>query len=481
MFFVMGAPLLVTVAVLYFGAHMVLADKIKAGDMVAFVFYQQSLSEAIGSIGDVFTGLMSAAGAADKVFALIDRSPAIAPSGTLDPQPPPPGSGGAAGFVVGRGGGGGGGRGFVGSIAFEQVWLVYPSRPDTQVLRGISFGIRPGQVVALVGESGSGKSSCVALLQRWYDPQEGQVLLDGRPIAAYSHAALHRHMALVGQEPVLYARSIRDNISYGCDDYGWSEDELEARVVAAAKQAKAHGFISGLQDGYDSLAGERGGQLSGGQKQRIAIARALVRDPSVLLLDEATSALDTSSEAQVQAAIDASMRGRTVVIIAHRLSTVRRADRIIVMSAGQVIEEGSHDDLIARGGSYSELVAKQMEAHAPSHEKRGGGVGGGVGGGGSSSSSSTRRRGASEDTATGGAGGEEGEGGASPRKDQSPSKFKIRSTETGSAPRDRRKEQAVRSRLFGTPGGVGEDGDGEWGVRASDLSRVETPGAGSPP
>ena len=195
-------------------------------------------------------------------------------------------------------------------------------------------------MVALVGESGSGKSSCIGLLQRWYDPTEGRILLDAQPIAAYSNAALHRHMALVGQEPVLFARSIRDNIAYGCEEYGWGAPELDRRLVEAAMQAKAHGFITSLEDGYETVAGERGSQLSGGQKQRIAIARALVRDPSVLLLDEATSALDTSSEAQVQAAIDESMKGRTVVIIAHRLSTVRRAHKIVVMSNGRVIEEG---------------------------------------------------------------------------------------------------------------------------------------------
>ena len=166
---------------------------------------------------------------------------------------------------------------------------------------------------------------------------------------------------------MLYARSIRDNISYGCDDYGWSAACLDQRVVAAAMQAKAHGFITAMEQGYDTMAGERGGQLSGGQKQRIAIARALVRDPSVLLLDEATSALDTASEAQVQAAIDASMKGRTVVIIAHRLSTVRRADKIVVMSQGQVVEEGTHDELLRMQGAYNKLISKQLEHNTPDH------------------------------------------------------------------------------------------------------------------
>jgi ATP-binding cassette subfamily B (MDR/TAP) protein 9 len=420
MFFVVGAPLLVTVAVLFFGAHMVLGGRLKPGDMVAFVFYQQSLSDAISGIGDVFTGLMSAAGAADKVFELIDRAPKAIPPGERDPQPnfgdPQPNFGdgsrssssSAAGWLTcetraalnrhlqqhglrgeegalraweaGQGGchalGGCAGtaaaagfkagvlaskEGFVGGIVFDQVSVVYPSRPTTLVLKGLSFSIEPGQVVALVGESGSGKSSCIALLQRWYDPCAGQVLVDGAPIHEYTHAALHKNMALVGQEPVLYARSIRDNICYGCDHFGWAPEEAQARVEAAARQAKAHDFIAAMEKGYDTLAGERGGQLSGGQKQRIAIARALVRSPSVLLLDEATSALDTASEAQVQAAIDACMHGRTVVIIAHRLSTVRRADKIVVLSNGRVVEEGSHDELVTCGGAYAALVAKQLD------------------------------------------------------------------------------------------------------------------------
>ena len=194
---------------------------------VAFVLYQQSLSDALGSIGDVFTGLMSAAGAADQVFHLMDRQPQITPAGDSEPRAPrapsprhassprPPHRRPDAAADEER-------EGFVGSIEFRRVCLAYPSRPDSLVLRGISFSIQPGQVVALVGESGSGKSSCVALLERWYDPTDGCVLLDGAPIASYSHAALHRHMALVGQEPVLYARSIRDNISYGCEPYGWT-------------------------------------------------------------------------------------------------------------------------------------------------------------------------------------------------------------------------------------------------------------------
>jgi ABC-type multidrug transport system fused ATPase/permease subunit len=264
MFFVVGAPLLVTVAVLFFGAHMVLGGRLKPGDMVAFVFYQQSLSDAISGIGDVFTGLMSAAGAADKVFELIDRAPKTIPAGERDPQPQQPSepnfadasrssSSSAAGWLTcetraalnrhlqqhglrgeegapsareaGQGGchapGGGAGaaaaagfkagglaskssqEGFVGGIVFDQVSVVYPSRPTTLVLKGLSFSIEPGQVVALVGESGSGKSSCIALLQRWYDPCGGQVLIDGAPIHEYTHAALHKNMALVGQEPVL--------------------------------------------------------------------------------------------------------------------------------------------------------------------------------------------------------------------------------------------------------------------------------------
>ncbi|KAJ1471075.1 P-loop containing nucleoside triphosphate hydrolase protein [Baffinella frigidus] len=335
MSFVSASPLLVTVAVLFYGGHMVMVGSLKPGELISFVFYQQSLSQALGSIGDVFTGLMQAAGAAEKVFDIMDRKPKIAPEGTLAPET------------------------LRGEIEFDNVSMVYSARAETIVLDKVSFSVAAGQVAALVGSSGSGKSSCIALLQRFYQASGGRVLLDGHPLEAYTHEYLHSRISLVAQEPVLYARSIAENIAYGFGEH-LSPEELRAKVVEAAKLACCHHFISRMKLGYDTMAGEKGSHLSGGQKQRIAIARALVRDPAVLLLDEATSALDTASEASVQSAIDTSMQGRTVLVIAHRLSTVRRAHNIIVLQDGVVQQQGTHDSLIEQGGVYKTLVQRQL-------------------------------------------------------------------------------------------------------------------------
>ena len=219
------------------------------------------------------------------------------------------------------------------------VWFCYPSRPEVEVLRGVSLDAAPGEVVALVGSSGSGKSTCFHLMEHFYEAQSGAVTLDGADVATLPHGFLHRQIALVGQEPVLMSGSVLDNILYGVCDAADLRVEPEAwrtRAMAAARAANAHGFVMDLPDDYDTEVGERGTQLSGGQKQRLAIARCLVLNPSVLLLDEATSALDAESEAQVQAALETAMQGRTTLVIAHRLSTVRGADRIVMLHAGQV-------------------------------------------------------------------------------------------------------------------------------------------------
>ncbi|XP_047112212.1 ATP-dependent translocase ABCB1-like [Schistocerca piceifrons] len=260
----------------------------------------------------------------------------------------------------------------VGSITFKDVKFEYPSRKGVKVLKGLNLSIKGGETVAIVGSSGCGKSTCIQLIQRFYDPLEGEVQLDGHDIRNLNVGWLRSQIGVVGQEPVLFQTTIAENIRYGRD--GCSMEDIEE----AAKMANAHGFISKLPLGYDTMVGERGAQLSGGQKQRIAIARALVRRPKILLLDEATSALDTGSEAKVQAALDRASVGQTTVIVAHRLSTIRNADKIVVIHEGRVVEEGPHDQLMQRRGHYFDLVTRQtreaaIEA-APHAEDKGAGL-----------------------------------------------------------------------------------------------------------
>eukprot|EP01137_Pigoraptor_chileana_P035614 Opistho-2@29922 len=228
-------------------------------------------------------------------------------------------------------------------------------RPDTVVLNGLSLSVRPGHVLALVGPSGCGKSTVVSLLERFYDPDTGSVHIDDNDTSTLRPSVLRNTMSLVGQEPILFAASIAENIRYGREAAGFDE------VVAAAKLANLHDFVESLPDKYDTLVGEKGTQLSGGQKQRVAIARALVREPKLLLLDEATSALDAESEKIVQEALDRASAGRTTIVIAHRLSTVRNAHAIAVVRGGRIVELGRHDDLIAQKGFYRDLVSKQMQ------------------------------------------------------------------------------------------------------------------------
>ncbi|XP_013401168.1 ATP-binding cassette sub-family B member 9 isoform X1 [Lingula anatina] len=320
-----------TVATLYYGGHLVLNKTMTGGNLVSFILYQLELGDCFESIGNVFTSLMQAVGASHKVFEYMDRKPEVINDGTCAPAH------------------------LNGLLQFRQVHFSYPTRPDEKALKDVSFQVKPGEVVALVGPSGGGKSSCVNLLEHFYETQSGEVLLDGIPVKQYDHKYLHRKIALVGQEPVLYARSIRENIAYGMEE----ECSIE-EVQLAAKKANAHQFILEMKDGYETQAGEKGLQLSGGQKQRIAIARALLRDPKVLLLDEATSALDAESEHVVQQAIYNNLHNHTVIIVAHRLSTVEKANRIVVIDKGTVVEEGTHKDLLAAGGLYTKLVQRQI-------------------------------------------------------------------------------------------------------------------------
>ncbi|KAK6476482.1 ATP-binding cassette sub-family B member 9 [Huso huso] len=318
------------VSILYYGGHLVVSGHLTSGNLISFIIYELELGDCMENIGAVYTGLMQGVGAAEKVFEFIDRKPQLSNDGTLAPDT------------------------LKGLVEFKNVTFSYPTRPETQVLKDVSFTLHPGQVTALVGPSGSGKSSCVSLLEHFYRAQAGQVLLDGTPIEEYDHRYLHTKVSLVGQEPVLFARSVQENIAYGLTDCSLEE------IVQASMKANAHGFITELPDGYSTDAGEKGAQLSGGQKQRVAIARALVRSPHVLILDEATSALDAESEHIVQQALNGIMQDRTVLVIAHRLSTVEKAHNIIVIDKGEVLEQGTHRDLMQKEGLYSKLVKRQI-------------------------------------------------------------------------------------------------------------------------
>ncbi|XP_028269051.1 ATP-binding cassette sub-family B member 9-like [Parambassis ranga] len=324
------SELALEVAILYYGGHLVVTGQMSSGALISFFIYMLELGECLESIASVYTGLMQGVGAAEKVFEYLDRKPKHPADGTETPD------------TCG------------GLVEFKDITFAYPTRPEVDILKGVSFTLRPREVTALVGPSGSGKSSCVSLLENFYRPQQGQVLLDGKPVHTFQHDYLHSKVALVGQEPVLFARTVEENITYGLTDVA------QEAVVQAATKANAHDFIITLPKGYETSVGEKGTQLSGGQKQRVAIARALIRNPRVLILDEATSALDAESEHTVQQALNNVMQEHTVLVIAHRLSTVEKADNIIVIDKGCVAEQGSHSQLMASGGLYSKLVQRQV-------------------------------------------------------------------------------------------------------------------------
>ncbi|CEF68553.1 ATP-binding cassette sub-family B member 9 [Strongyloides ratti] len=326
----------IVVAVLWYGGHLVLTNRLKGDLLVSFLLYQVQLADNLRQIGEVLAALLQSVGASRKVFQYIERKPNIEMNGKYKPEK-----------IEGR-------------IEFKNVRFNYPSRPDLPILHDISFVVEPGETVALVGPSGSGKSSCIGLIERFYEPLNGKILIDNIPIEEYEHHYIHRKIALVGQEPVLFHNSISENISYGLDYCP------EADIIESAKKANAHNFIVQTRDHYKTNVGERGGNMSGGQKQRIAIARALVRSPTILLLDEATSALDTESEALVQEALAKNMKQRSVLLIAHRLSTVETADKIIVIDKGRIAEIGNHQELMAKeDGIYRQLVQRQMIGQSP--------------------------------------------------------------------------------------------------------------------
>jgi ATP-binding cassette subfamily B protein len=325
------ASYVAAVLVFWYGARLVSRGQMSPGGLMSFLIYTLIVAFALGGLADLWADFMRAAGAAERVFEIIDRKPAIPPEGGLVPP-----------RAEGR-------------VALSGVAFAYPTRPEVSVLRDLDLTLAPGEVVALVGPSGAGKSTIAALMARFYDPQKGAVSFDGHDVRVLDPRWLHRQIGAVAQEPVLFSTTIAENIRYG------RPDATAAEIEAAARAANAHTFIQALPLGYETAVGERGVQLSGGQKQRVAIARAVLKDPRVLVLDEATSALDAESEALVQEALERLMVGRTTLIIAHRLSTVMGADRVVVLDGGGIVQSGPHAHLVAQEGLYRRLVEKQFQ------------------------------------------------------------------------------------------------------------------------
>jgi ATP-binding cassette, subfamily B, bacterial len=322
------------VGVLWIGARDVRADTMSVGALVQFLIYAIMVAGSVAALSEIWGELQRAAGATERLVELLNAKDTVA-----DPASPALIDHPATGEII-----------------FDDVAFSYPARPGQAALEGINLRVKPGETVALVGPSGAGKSTIIQLLLRFYDPASGQITIDGVRLQDMSRADFRREIALVPQDPVIFAASARDNIGFG------RPSASAAEIEAAARAAAAHDFLAALPQGYDTYVGERGLMLSGGQKQRIAIARAVLRDSPILLLDEATSALDSESELAVQKAVEAMAADRTTLIVAHRLATVKKADRILVFDQGRIVAEGTHASLVAQDGLYARLARLQFTA-----------------------------------------------------------------------------------------------------------------------